>query len=152
MRRVRTAIIGCGKVAHIHAAALRALPRSEFAAVCDCDAARAAAFGAQYDALAFTDVDAMFRDAAIEAAMVCTPHPLHAPHVLLAAECGIHVLVEKLLSASLADCDAMIDTARRAGVKLGVVSQRRLFEPVIRMKAAINEGKIGQPVLGRFSC
>ena len=38
---VRTAIVGCGKVAHLHAAALRALPESEFVAVCDADAGRA---------------------------------------------------------------------------------------------------------------
>lgn len=148
MRRVRTAIIGCGKVGHIHAAALRSLPESEFAAVYDADAARGAAFGAQYGVRPFPDAESMLREAGIGAVMICTPHPLHARHTVLAAECGVHVLVEKPLSASLPECDAMIAAADRAQVRLSVVSQRRLFEPVARMKAAIDAGKIGRPVLG----
>ncbi len=43
MVRVRTALVGCGKVGQIHAAALRELPESEFVAVCDQDPARAEA-------------------------------------------------------------------------------------------------------------
>jgi predicted dehydrogenase len=84
----------------------------------------------------------------VEALVVCTPHPLHARIAIAAANAGAHVLVEKPLAASVADCDAMIDAARANGVTLGVVSQRRWFEPVRRMKAAIDAGKIGTPVLG----
>jgi predicted dehydrogenase len=99
----------------------------------------------------FIDVAAMLRGASPEAVFVCTPHPLHAGPAVLAAEAGAHVLVEKPLAASLADCDLMIDAARRAGVNLGVVSQRRWYEPVVRMKQAIDAGKIGAPVLCVFS-
>ncbi len=66
---------------------------------------------------------------------------------MLAAELGVHVLVEKPLAASLADCDAMIGAADRAGVKLGVISQRRWYEPARRVRAAIDAGKLGKPVL-----
>ena len=51
----------------------------------------------------------------------------------------------------LRDCDAMLAASRTAGVKLGVISQRRFFEPVQRIKAAIDAGKIGKPALGVFS-
>ena len=71
--------------------------------------------------------------------------------MIQAAEAGVHALVEKPLAASLADCDAMLAAARKAGTKLGVISQRRFYEPVQRMKAAIDAGKIGKPVLGVFS-
>jgi UDP-N-acetyl-2-amino-2-deoxyglucuronate dehydrogenase len=150
MRTVRTALIGCGKVGQIHAAALRALPESEFVAVCDSAAERAAAFARRHGARAYSDVGTMIRDAGVQAVTVCTPHPLHAAPVLEAAAAGVHSLVEKPLAATLADCDAMLAAARRAGVRLGVVSQRRLYEPVVRMKAAIDAGKIGAPVLGVF--
>ena len=146
--KLRTAIVGCGKVAHLHAAALRALPESEFVAVCDASAARASAFAAQYNVSAWTDEARMLQDAGVEALMVCTPHPLHAASAIPAAKAGVHVLVEKPLASTVADCDAMLDAARRSGVTLGVVSQRRFFEPVARMKAAIDDGKIGKPVLG----
>ena len=146
--RLRTAVLGCGKVAHLHAAALRDLPQSEFVSVCDTDIGRAAAFGSQYGVAAFSDCAEMIARFGAQVLVVCTPHPLHASGAITAAEGGVHVLVEKPLASNLADCDAMIDAARRNGVKLGVVSQRRFFEPVLRMKAAIDAGKIGRPVLG----
>ena len=86
----------------------------------------------------------------MQALLIATPHPLHAEPALRAAEAGVHVLVEKPLAASLKDCDAMLAAARRHGTKLGVISQRRWYEPVRRMKAAIDAGKIGRPVLGCF--
>jgi UDP-N-acetyl-2-amino-2-deoxyglucuronate dehydrogenase len=73
---------------------------------------------------------------------------VHAAPAIEAAAAGVHVLVEKPMAASLADCDAMIEAARAGGVHLGIVSQRRFFPPVVRMKAAIDAGKIGTPVLG----
>ena len=151
MTRVRTGLVGCGKVGQIHAAALRSLPESDFVAVCDSDPARAAAFAERYGARPFTDAGTMLRDAGVEAVVIGTPHPLHAAPAIAAAAAGAHVLVEKPLAASLADCDAMLAAARRAGVRLGVISQRRFYEPVRRMKAAIDAGKIGTPVLGVFA-
>ena len=148
VQKVRTALAGYGKVAHTHAQALRALPASDFVAVWGRNRARAEAFAAQYGIRAYTDLRAMVDDAGVEALIVCTPHPAHAGPVLTATEMGIHALVEKPLAASLQDCDAMIGAARAAGVKLGVISQRRLYEPVQRVKAALDAGKIGKPVLG----
>ena len=151
MKPVRAALIGCGKVGHIHAAALKALPEADFVAVCDTSADRAAAFGAKYGTRPFSDVAAMLREAKPEAVLIATPHPLHAAPALLAAKAGAHVLVEKPMAATLADCDAMLTATRQAGVRLGVISQRRLLEPVRRMKAAIDAGKIGRPALGVFT-
>jgi UDP-N-acetyl-2-amino-2-deoxyglucuronate dehydrogenase len=151
LRRLRTALIGCGKVGSIHAEALKTLPESEFVAACDVGPGRAEAFAARYDVQPFADVATMFERARPEAVLIATPHPLHAGAAILAAESGIHVLVEKPLAATLADCDAMLAAAKRGGVTLGVISQRRFFEPVQRVKAAIDAGKIGRPVLGVFS-
>ncbi|MFO0952406.1 MAG: Gfo/Idh/MocA family oxidoreductase [Isosphaeraceae bacterium] len=149
-RRLRTVLVGCGKVGQIQAQALARLERSELVAVCDGQAERAAAFAAKYGGAPFTDMAAMLREARPEAVFVCTPHPLHAGPTILAAQAGAHVLVEKPLAASLADCDAMIAACRASGVNLGVVSQRRWFEPVVRIKEAIDAGKIGAPILGVF--
>lgn len=148
MNRLRTALIGCGKVGRIHAKALSAIPESEFCAVCDSDAARARAFAEEFGARGYTSIDEMLESEKIEAVSVCTPHPLHAPAALTAAQHHAHILVEKPLAASLEDCDRMIEAARENGVELGMVSQRRFFEPVERMKAAIDAGKIGTPILG----
>src|SRR5690242_1505557 len=129
MTPLRTALVGCGKVGQIHAAALASLPESQFVAVCDQSADRAAAFAARFQVQAFTDIHTLLRDARPQALLIGTPHPLHAAPALAAAEAGVHVLVEKPLAATLADCDAMIAAAHRAGVRLGVISQRRFYEP-----------------------
>ncbi|MDP6115870.1 MAG: Gfo/Idh/MocA family oxidoreductase [Planctomycetota bacterium] len=150
MRRIRTGIIGCGKVGHIHLDAHSSITESELVGVCDSDRERAGAFAAQCGAKAFTDLEEMLRDGGVEAVSICTPHPLHAEPAIQAAKAGVHVLVEKPMAASLSDCDAMLAAADASGIRLGVVSQRRFYEPVMRMKEAIDAGKIGRPVLGLF--
>jgi predicted dehydrogenase len=150
MKPVRVALVGCGKVASVHAAALAALPEAQFVAACDVSAERAGAFAAKHGVRPFTDLGTMLREARPEAVIVGTPHPTHAETAIRAAEAGVHVLVEKPLAASRADCDAMLSSAKRAGITLGVISQRRFYEPVQRMKRAIDEGKIGTPSLGVF--
>lgn len=151
MAPMRVGLIGCGKVAHIHAAALRGIPEAELAAVCDVSAERIQAFAARYGARGYADVDVMLRESKVEAVVIGTPHPLHAAPAIRAMEKGVHVLVEKPLAANLADCDAMLTAAKRAGVLLSVISQRRFYEPVRRMKEAIDAGKLGRPALGVFT-
>lgn len=150
MDRVRTALIGCGKVGQIHAQALAALPESEFVAACDVDLQRATSFATRFGVKPYNDVPRMLDECAVRALCIATPHPLHAGPAIEAARAGVHVLVEKPLAASLNDCDRMLAAAQENGIKLGVISQRRWYEPVRRMKAAIDAGKIGRPVLGVF--
>lgn len=148
---VRVGLIGCGKVGQIHAAALSGMEEADFTAVCDVNAERVQALADRYGTRAYTDVDALLREGKVEAVIIGTPHPLHAAPAIRAAEAGVHVLVEKPLAANLADCDAMLAAAKRAGTLLGVISQRRFYEPVRRMKEAIEAGKIGRPMLGVFT-
>src|SRR5262249_39333651 len=115
MNPVRVGLIGCGKVGQIHATALRALAEAELTAVCDVSAERTQAFADRYGVRGFTDVDALLRDGQVEAVVIGTPHPLHAAPAVRAAAAGVHVLVEKPLAATVADCDAMLAAADRAG-------------------------------------
>src|SRR5512139_17185 len=147
MDRLKTAVIGYGKVAHIHAEALREIPESEFVAVCGRDATKARAFGEQHGVRPFTSVEEMV-GAGVQAVVVATPHPAHATVTTEALRAGAHAIVEKPLASSLADCDAMIGAARAAGKRLATISQRRLYAPTRRVRDAIDAGKLGRPVLG----
>jgi len=148
MNKLRTGLIGCGKVGHLHAAALASLPESEFVAVCARSPEKANAFAEKYHTAAFTDVQEMIAQAGVEAVFVCTPHPQHARPAITAARAGVHVLVEKPLAASLDDCDAMLAAARDGKATLGTISQRRYYPPCQRIRQAIQAGKLGRPVLG----
>ena len=147
MTRLRTALIGCGKVGQTHAEALASIESSELVAVCDRTMTGAEAFARQFGARPYTDVATMLRESDVQAVSICTPHPRHADAIEIAAAHGVHVLVEKPLAATLGDCDRAIAACAAAGVKLGVMSQRRFYPPIVRMRAAIDAGKIGRPAL-----
>jgi predicted dehydrogenase len=84
----------------------------------------------------------------VQAVVLCTPHPQHAEQAIAAAQAGKHVLVEKPMAIALAECDRMIAAARANKVKLGVISQRRLYPCVQRVKHAVEAGKLGEPAIG----
>jgi predicted dehydrogenase len=90
----------------------------------------------------------MVDDNSTDLVIVCTPHPFHRQPAVEAAKAGANVLVEKPLASNLRDCDEIINECRNNSVKLGVVSQRRWYQPVLRVREAIDKGKIGKPVLG----
>jgi predicted dehydrogenase len=148
MGRLKTALVGTGKVAHLHAAALQALPESEFVAVCGRPTGKLHAFAQKYHVAAFSDVREMIERAGVQALCVCTPHPNHAGPTIVAARAGVHVLVEKPMASSLADCDAMIAAARAGGAVIGLVSQRRFYPACRRIRGALDAGRLGKPVLG----
>lgn len=120
-------------------------------AVCGRDEARTAAFAGLYGVRPTTSLPEALAAPDVGVVVLCTPHPLHAAAAELAAAAGKHVLVEKPLALTVRDADRMIGAARRAGVKLGVISQRRLYEPVQRVRQAVLDGKLGRPVLGTLS-
>lgn len=151
MERIHTALIGCGKVGETHAQALANLDESRFVAVYDPDAARAVAFASRYGCQAYTQLDALFQAGVVQMASICTPHPTHVDLAIACAKAGVHALVEKPMAVDLVGCDRMIAAADLAGTRLGVISQRRLYEPVQRVKQAIEEGKIGRPVLATLT-
>lgn len=148
MEKVKTGLIGCGKVGHLHAQALSSLDSSEFVAVCDSNTSRALEFAAQYGVKAYSSVDEMVQSAGLEAVQICTPHPFHCAPAQKAAGAGLHVMVEKPLASNLEDCDAMLSAAENANVKMGTMCQRRFYRPSQRVRQAIDDGKIGRPVLG----
>ncbi len=147
MKPIGTALIGCGKVADAHAQAYRSLPESRFVGVFDANPERAAAFASRYGVRAYTDLAEMLHEPAVQAVSICSPHPTHPDMVVACAQAGVHVLVEKPMAVDLRGCDRAIAAAREVGVKLGVISQRRFYEPVLRVKQAIETGKIGRPLL-----
>ncbi len=148
MAKLRTALVGCGKVGHLHAVALQSLPESEFVAVCARTPAKAEAFAAKYGVAAYTDVEKMLDQAKPDLVCICTPHPEHAAPTIAAARRGVHVLVEKPLASSLADCDAMLAAAKAGGAVISTVCQRRYYPPCLRIRKAIEAGSLAKPVLG----
>lgn len=148
MDQVNTGIIGCGKVGDFHAKAYEALENSEFKAVCDHDIVRAKAFAELYGVKAYDDIETMISECGLDVVSICTPHPIHANPAVTAADCGCNVLVEKPLASTLEDCDRIIKAGDRNHVIVGTMVQRRFYRPCMRIRQAIEDGKIGRPILG----
>ncbi len=150
MQKTRVALVGCGKVGGLHCKALAQIPEAQLVGLCDADFNRSQKFATDFGATPTHSVEDLITLTKPQVILIATPHPLHRSPTVTALNAGIHVLVEKPMAASLEDCDAMIAAAKSSGATLGVISQRRFFEPVLRMKNAIDSGKIGKPILGFF--
>lgn len=146
---LRAAIVGCGKVAPTHALAWQRLPGVDLVGVCSHHQPRAAALAAQLGVSAWTDLGEMLRQQRVDVLSVCTPHPAHVEAIEIAAAAGVHVICEKPLAIDLELCDRALAVTAAAGVTLGVVSQRRFYEPVRRVREAIDSGRIGRPILAQ---
>jgi len=151
MDTVKFGIVGYGKVAALHAKAIAATHNAKLVAVCGRDPIKCETFAVGWGLAARGSIAEMADRDGVEAVLVTTPHPLHKQNALEAAAAGCHVIVEKPMALTVADCDEMIAAAAAARVRLGVVSQRRWYPAVRRIRAAIDAGSLGVPSLAQVT-
>ena len=94
-----------------------------------------------------SDLDEILRDPAIDAVVFATPHSQHPDQVRRAAAAGKHVFVEKPFALSLAEADAMLAAAEKAGIVLAVGFNRRFHPSMVRLRNAVRCGGLGTIVL-----
>jgi len=148
MDRIRWGLIGCGDVSRKRAAqAILDEPRSELVAACRRDEADLQKFCETFGIdRAYTNADQLLADADIDTVYIATPVREHKPQTLVAARSGKHVLIEKPMAMTVAECDEMIAACRAADVKLGVAYYRRFYPMVHRMQELLLNGAIGTPL------
>ncbi|HET9976138.1 MAG TPA: Gfo/Idh/MocA family oxidoreductase [Burkholderiaceae bacterium] len=141
------ALVGPGNIARRFAGAVKGIPGTRLAAVVGRDAARAAAFAAQWgdaDTAALTDLDAALARPDVHAVYVCTPHPQHAGAVRAALAAGKPVLCEKPLTPCAAATRPLIDLARANGVFLMEAVWTRFLPLHRRVQQRLADGAIGE--------
>ena len=153
MQKVRWGLIGCGDISQKRVApALRDADRSELSAVARAQADRAAEFAREFGARKhYADWRDLIADPEIDAVYVATPVDLHAEQTIAVAGAGKHVLCEKPMALTVADCDRAAAACREAGVRLGIAYYRRFYPVLDRIKQLIASGEIGQPVMARIN-
>jgi phthalate 4,5-cis-dihydrodiol dehydrogenase len=125
-------IVGLGMAGAVMVQAAAAHPGFVLRAAADPHPGPREAFARDFNASAYADVAELVADPAVQVVYIATPHQFHAPHAILAAEHGKHVIVEKPMALTLADCDAMIAAAERHKVQL-IVGHTHAFDPAVRM-------------------
>lgn len=146
MTFLRVALVGCGIISEWHIRAYRQhAERTRITVCCDIDGQKAAERAELVgDARAVTSFEEVLADPDIDAVEICTPHHLHPEAVIAAARAGKHILCQKPLAKTLAECDAMIAAANQAGVVLYYGETNRTLPAAVAAKRAVAEGRIGQ--------
>lgn len=150
-RTLRVGIAGCGAISRNHLEAFRALDNVQIVGVCDLDPDRSLATAAAWGIPAAVTTVGELLGLGLDLVSVCTPHPTHENVVLQAAAAGVHVLCEKPIAVDLASAERMVTACEDAGVKLGVLFQRRFWPAAQRIRAAIDDGTLGRPIMGQCS-
>lgn len=140
--RVGIAGLGLAGALMVRAAALDEGVR--LAAAADPREAPRAAFAHDFGVPVYADIREMCEDPAVEVIYVGTPHQFHAEHATLAARHGKHVVIEKPMGLTVADCDAILEAAAAHGVQL-LVGHTHAYDPAIRaMRRIIASGRLGR--------
>jgi predicted dehydrogenase len=147
---LRFGLIGAGLAAPLFGGALAAGPRdARLVAVASRREESGRAFAERYGVeRRYLDWREMVASPDIDAVCIATPTGSHAEMAIAAANAGKHVLTEKPMATTLTDADAMIHACQANGVTLGVIFMYRFMDTTLKMKQAINEGRIGKPILG----
>src|SRR5688572_28166946 len=140
---LRLGVAGLGRAFTLMLPTFVADPRVTLAGAADPRAEARERFAAEFGAAAYESVEELCADTGIDAVYVATPHGLHAQHVALAAAHGKHVLVEKPMAITLAECEAMIAATQSAGVKLIVGHSHSFNAPILQARRLINSGRFG---------
>jgi predicted dehydrogenase len=146
------AILGTGMVADYHRQAIAANAHlgARLVAVGHHAPARFAAISHRFGVPCRTYQE-LLADTAVHVICLCTPSGQHAAQAIAAAQAGKHVLVEKPMALTLADAQAMITHCEQAGVKLGIVLQRRAESLFQQISQAIQAGDLGELNLGALT-
>ncbi len=139
-------VIGCGVISDVHLKAIQAIPEARLVAVCDTreDAARAKAdeYGCDYH---LNHQELLARDD-IHIVNIVIPSGLHARVGIDAARAGKHVICTKPLDVTLEAIDALIAAGEENGVKIAGAYQLRSYPVYLRIKEALEAGRLGRPL------
>jgi predicted dehydrogenase len=150
--KLRLGLIGCGFFARNHLHAWKMIPEVELVAVCDTDSDKAEAARTEFGAAtAYNDAAAMLRDERLDFVDIATTMGSHRALAELAAAHKVHAIVQKPLAPSWEDCAAIADAFHKAGRRLMVHENFRFQTPILAVRSAIAEEKIGKPHFAQIS-
>ncbi|MFO1324704.1 MAG: Gfo/Idh/MocA family oxidoreductase [Burkholderiales bacterium] len=142
--RLRLGVAGLGRAFMLMLPTFAAHARVHVVAAADPRSEARERFAADFGGRTYATVDALADDPDVDALYIASPHQFHAEHVVAAARRGKHVLVEKPMAVTLAECDAMIEAARAGGVRLIVGHSHSFDAPILHTRALIESGAFGR--------
>ena len=158
MKKLRFAIIGCGRISYKHVEALVGNKEDAIlVATCDVVLEKAEAKKEEYiesmkidseSVHTYTDYKEMIEKENLDVVTIATESGYHAEIAIYAMNHGINTLVEKPMAMSIDDANKMIETAKKNNVKLCICHQNRFNKPIQKLRKAVESGKFGKLVNG----
>ena len=137
------AVIGAGRIGHVHAKTIAAHPDAALALVCDPIDDAAQKLADQYGARACKEAEEVFADPQVDAVIIGSPTPLHIPHLLAAAKAGKAVLCEKPIALDMKDVEAVKSELDAVATPVMFGFNRRFDPSFAAVHAAVRDGRVG---------
>lgn len=145
VRKIRIAIVGCGRISKNHFGAIDTLAsQCELAAVCETSPAILEEHVKKYCVPGYREMGEMLKSEQLDMVALCTPSGIHPDQAVLAASHKVHVMTEKPMATRWADGVRMVKACDDAGVHLFVVKQNRLNATLQLLKRAVTEKRFGK--------
>ena len=144
-------ILGAGYFGAFHARAIAAAKGARLVAVSAEEQSLADAFAGVHGGTPYGDWRAMLDDKAVDAVAITAPHHLHCPFAVAALRAGKHVLLEKPMALSVAECSQIIAAAEESGAKLMIGQIMHFALPCLVAREILDRGDLGRPVTGSSS-
>jgi len=152
MNKIKFAVIGQGHIGKRHAEMVRRNPQCELVAVCDVSATEHLGLHDLKEKF-YSDIDELLKNHPdIAVVNVCTPNGLHAEHALKALAAGKHVVVEKPMALTKADCEKIIYAALHNHKTVFCVMQNRYSPPSAWLKDVIENKTLGDVYMVQLNC
>jgi phthalate 4,5-cis-dihydrodiol dehydrogenase len=141
-------ILGAGFFGAYHARAIAAAEGVRLVAACADELALAESFTAEHGGKPYGDWRAMLDDRSVDAVAITAPHHLHCQLAVAALEAGKHVLLEKPMALSVAECNRIIASAQASRAKLMVGQIMHFVWPYLVAREILDRGDLGKPITG----
>ena len=151
---LRFAVVGVGHIGRRHAALIAAQPGAELVALCDVRSRKSVSWpvGVPRNTSYFRTLSGLLEALPFDVVCICTPNGLHAEQAVRCLEAGRHVVVEKPMALTVADCDRMIATARRYGRTVFGVMQNRYSPAAAWLKQTLSDRALGDILQVHLDC
>lgn len=151
MGNFKVAVVGVGGRGEDHANSLKARKDVDLVAICDINEELGKKLAAKYQTKYYHNYNDLLEKEKLDAVFIATPHYLHAPITVAAAEHEINIFCEKPMALNLHQCDEMIQACRKYGVKLAIGLQKRYSNEFQYLYNAIRGAKGKNGDLGRIT-
>jgi len=146
VKKLRVAVIGAGFWGRNHLRVLNDLPEADLVAVCDVNRERVDSASRRYGIRSYVNSDDLYRKEDVDAVTICVWSAELYSESMKALNAGKHIFVEKPMASQSKEAEEILETAKSQNLYLTVGFIERFNPAVRRLKKAIDDGKIGEPV------